>query len=150
MERAVAAYKQYNADRIIGEANNGGDFIGALLRTVDPDVPYTKVTASRGKAVRAEPISALYEQRRCHHAGVFVELEDELCTWAPGDSDSPDRLDALVWAMSALKGLTRGSWADAYGIVTCENERCKRGYIAEGRNACPHCGTLKPAEEGAA
>jgi phage terminase large subunit-like protein len=150
MERAVAAYRQFNGDRIIGEANNGGDFIGALLKTVDPDVPYTKVTASRGKAVRAEPVSALYEQGRIHHAGVFVELEDELCTWAPGDSDSPDRLDACVWAISALKGLSRGSWADAYGIVTCVNARCGRGYLSEGRKACPHCGTPKPPEENAA
>jgi phage terminase large subunit-like protein len=146
MERAVSAYKQYQGDRIIGEANNGGDFIGALLKTVDPNVPYTKVTASRGKAVRAEPVSALYEQGRVHHVGVFVELEDELCTWAPGDADSPDRLDACVWAVSALKGLSRGSWADAYGIVTCVNESCKRGYLSEGRTACPHCGTPKPAE----
>jgi phage terminase large subunit-like protein len=149
MERAVAAYHQFNGDRIIGEANNGGDFIGALLKTVDPDIAYTKVTASRGKAVRAEPVSALYEQGRIHHAGVFVELEDELCTWAPGDSDSPDRLDACVWAVSALRGLSRGSWADAYGIVTCVSERCGRGYLSEGRKACPHCGTPKPEESAA-
>jgi phage terminase large subunit-like protein len=78
MERAVAAYRQWSADRVIGETNNGGDFIGALLKTVDPDIPYRKVTATRGKAVRAEPASALYEQRRIHHAGVFPDLEDEM------------------------------------------------------------------------
>lgn len=148
MERAVAAYRQYSADRIIGEANNGGDFIGSLLRTVDPDVPYTKVTASRGKAVRAEPISALYEQRRVHHAGVFTELEDEMVTWSPAEAGpSPDRMDALVWACTALKGLTRGSWADAYGVTTCQ--KCTRGYLSENRDRCPHCGTLAPREDAA-
>lgn len=138
MERAVTAYRQYNADRVIGEANNGGDFIGALLRTVDPDIPYQKVIASRGKAIRAEPISALYEQRRIHHAGVFTELEDEMVTWAPGDGTSPDRMDAMVWALTALKGLSRGSWAEAYGVMTCEG--CGRGFLSENRHQCPHCG----------
>jgi phage terminase large subunit-like protein len=144
MERAVAAYRQFDGDRVIGEANNGGDFIGALLKTVDPNVPYQKVTASRGKAVRAEPVSSLYELGRVHHAGVFMELEDEMVTWVPGDADSPDRMDALVWAVTALKGLSRGSWADAYGVVTCPG--CTRGYLGEGRKACPHCGAEKPAE----
>lgn len=143
MERAVAAYRSWNADRIIGEANNGGDFIGALLKTVDPDVPYTKVVATRGKAIRAEPISALYEQRRIHHAGVFPDLEDEMVTWVPGDGSSPDRMDALVWALTSLKGLSSGSISDAWGIIWCANKDCKRGYLGEGRAQCPYCGTPK-------
>jgi phage terminase large subunit-like protein len=146
MEKAVSAYRTWNADRVIGEANNGGDFIGDLLRTVDVDVPYTKVIASRGKAIRAEPSSALYEQNRVHHAGVFTELEDEMVSWAPDDGSSPDRLDALVWALTALKGLTRGSWAQAFGAVVCTG--CERPYIAENKAACPYCGRAKDGGDG--
>jgi phage terminase large subunit-like protein len=99
---AIAAYHGWKADRIVAETNNGGEMVEATLRMVDANVPYTAVHASRGKAVRAEPISALYEQGRAHHLGVFAALEDQLCEWAPGDKDSPDRLDALVWAGTAL------------------------------------------------
>ena len=67
-------------------------------------MPYSDVHASRGKAVRAEPIAALYEKGRCHHVGTFADLEDEMTNWTPGDSDSPNRLDALVWAITELKG----------------------------------------------
>lgn len=99
---AVAAYYKYKADRIIGEANNGGDMIEALIRAFDKDVSYKKVHASRGKQTRAEPVSALYEQGRAHHLGMFAELEDQMCTWLPTDADSPDRMDALVWAVTEL------------------------------------------------
>ena len=70
MKKAVWAYREHKADRIVAEANNGADYIGSLLRTVDPDIPYRKVTATRGKAIRAEPVSALYEQGRIHHVGL--------------------------------------------------------------------------------
>lgn len=99
---AIAAYHGWHADRIVAETNNGGEMVEATLRMVDANVPYTAVHASRGKAVRAEPVSALYEQGRAHHLGVFAALEDQLCEWAPGSADSPDRLDALVWAGTAL------------------------------------------------
>lgn len=98
---AVDAYHRFNADRIIGEANNGGDLIETVLRTVDPNIPYTKVHASRGKYTRAEPVAALYEQGKVHHVGSFPAMEDEQCTWVPGDK-SPNRMDALVWCMSEL------------------------------------------------
>lgn len=102
-KRAVQLYWQWEADRVIGEANNGGDMIEALLRHVDPNVSYRKVIASRGKQVRAEPISALYEQHRVHHVGAFPALEDQLTTWDPATAEkSPDRLDALVWALTEL------------------------------------------------
>lgn len=102
-KKAVGMYKYWNADRIIGEANNGGDMIEALIRTVDAEASYKKVHASRGKQTRAEPISALYEQKRVHHVGMFPELEDQLCEWDPVIStDSPDRLDADVWALTEL------------------------------------------------
>lgn len=112
--RAVKAFHDHRADFIVAETNNGGDWIGSLLRTADPNVPYKKVTASRGKAIRAQPMSSLYEQARFHHVGVFPILEDQMCAFTP-DFDrasagySPDRLDAAVWASTALFG-TAG-WA---------------------------------------
>jgi phage terminase large subunit-like protein len=80
----------------------GGDLVENTLRVVDRNVPIRRVTAKRGKLVRAEPVSALYEQGRVHHVGMFAELEDQLCTFAPGTSDSPDRLDGLVYALTDL------------------------------------------------
>ena len=101
--RAVNLYREWQADRIIGEANNGGALVEANIRTVSRQVPYTAVHASRGKATRAEPIASLYEQGRCHHVVTFPELEDQLTTWVPGTGmASPDRLDALVWGMTEL------------------------------------------------
>lgn len=99
--RAVEAYNTWQADRVIGEANNGGDMIEAVLRQVG-NVAYKKVTATRGKRLRAEPVSALYEQQRVHHVGQFKRLEDQMVTWTPDSPDSPDRLDAMVWALTEL------------------------------------------------
>ncbi len=100
---AVAAYKNRRADRIVGEVNNGGDLVEANIRAVAPEVSYRAVRASRGKAVRAEPVAALYEQGRVHHVGALTELEDQLCSWTPqGNDRSPDRMDALVWAITEL------------------------------------------------
>jgi phage terminase large subunit-like protein len=100
---AVLGYRHYGADRIVGEVNNGGDLIETVLRTVDPHVSYHSVHASRGKYMRAEPIAALYEQGRIHHVGQFPELEDQMCSFVPGEySGSPDRLDAAVWALTEL------------------------------------------------
>lgn len=99
---AVQAFHDYKADRVIGETNNGGDMIELLLRQVDPAVPYKKVTATRGKLVRAEPVAALYEQRRAHHVGLLPELEDQMCNYTPDSNTSPDRMDAMVWAMHEL------------------------------------------------
>jgi len=112
--RAVNALDRHGADRIIGEANNGGDLIEHTLRTVRPNVPYRKVHASRGKAARAEPIAALYEQGKVHHVGGFRELEDQLCSWEPlSGMRSPDRLDALVWALTELMPVGGIGWGDA-------------------------------------
>lgn len=101
-KRAVEGYYRWQADRIVAEANNGGQLVETVLRTQDERVPITLVHASRGKLTRAEPVAALYEQGKIHHLGTFPELEDQLCEWIPGDSDSPDRLDALVWAITEL------------------------------------------------
>lgn len=99
----VKAYHDNKADRIIAETNNGGDLVEAVIRTVDVNVSYKKVTASRGKMIRAEPIAALYEQGRVHHVGSFDKLEDQMCEYSPISSKkSPDRMDALVWAITEL------------------------------------------------
>lgn len=101
--RAVDAFVLHKADRIVAEQNFGGQMVEATIRAVAPRVPVKMVHASRGKAIRAEPIVALYEQHQVHHVGNFPELEDQMCGWDPAGNDpSPDRLDALVWAMSEL------------------------------------------------
>ena len=97
----VKGFRRHQADRVIGEVNNGGDLVEMNLRQVDPNIPFTKVHASRGKIIRAEPIAALYEQGRVHHLGTFPELEDQMTNWVPGDK-SPDHFDALVWALHEL------------------------------------------------
>lgn len=99
---AVAAYHQHKADSIIAEANQGGDMVRELLRTIDSRVPIKLVHASRGKRTRAEPVASLYEQGKVKHVGFFPALEDQLCSWVPDVSNSPDRLDALVWAFTDL------------------------------------------------
>jgi phage terminase large subunit-like protein len=99
--KAVDGYDLHNADLIVGETNNGGDMIECTVRTVRNDVSYKGIHASKGKHTRAEPVSSLYERGRVHHVGVFTELEDQMCTWVPG-LDSPDRLDATVWAITEL------------------------------------------------
>ena len=101
--QAVAAYHRWKADVIVGEVNNGGDMIEHVIRSVQGGarVNYKCVRASRGKYTRAEPVAALYEQGRAHQVGFFADLEDQLCSWMPGE-DSPDRLDAMVWAYHEL------------------------------------------------
>ena len=99
--RVVGLYHARRADRVVAEVNQGGAMVEAVLREVDRDVAYSAVHATRGKAVRAEPVAALYEQGRVSHVGAFAALEDEMCT-AITDAASPDRLDALVWAVWEL------------------------------------------------
>jgi len=102
---AIALYKRWMADRIVAETNNGGMMVESVLRQVDEQIPYKSVHATKGKRVRAEPISALYEQGRVHHVGRHNDLEDQLCNWDPMSTESPDRLDALVWACTELIGV---------------------------------------------
>jgi phage terminase large subunit-like protein len=108
--RAVNAYHELSADRIIAEVNNGGDLVEQVIRTVDRRVSYRKVHATRGKRVRAEPVAALYEQSKVHHVGMFADLEDQQCSFTPDGYDgSPDRVDALVWALTELMVDAAGS-----------------------------------------
>lgn len=100
---AVRAYRDFKADRILAEANNGGQMVESVVRMADRNASYKAVRASRGKVTRAEPVSALYEQGRCHHVGCFPVLEDQMCEYDPKTSRfSPDRMDALVWGFTEL------------------------------------------------
>ena len=100
---AIGEYDKWKANWIIGEANNGGDLIETVLRNIDRSITYQKVTASRGKFTRAEPVVALYEQGRVHHVGSLPKLEDQMINWSPVTGErSPDRIDAMVWLVSHL------------------------------------------------
>lgn len=115
--RAVAAYHEFKADRIVAERNFGGAMVEHVIRTVDPKVSYREVTASRGKVARAEPVAALYEQGRISHIGGLPELEDQMCQVGPDGfigEGSPDRVDATVWALTELMLTKTGyRWAGA-------------------------------------
>ena len=100
---ALALYREHKADCIVAEANNGGEMVAATLRVHDRGANVRTVHATRGKATRAEPVAALYEQGRASHVGALARLEDQLTTWDPATSrTSPDRLDALVWALTEV------------------------------------------------
>lgn len=101
----VRLYRRFEADRVVVEVNQGGDMVGALLRSIEADLPIAEVRAARGKFTRAEPVAALYEQGRVVHAGHFPALVDQLADFGPdglSGGRSPDRVDALVWALTAL------------------------------------------------
>ena len=167
--RAVNVYHSQKADRIVAEVNNGGEMVEFTVRTVDPNVSYKAVHASRGKRTRAEPIAALVEQGKIHHVGLFAELEDQLCTWDASLGDtSPDRLDAYVWAFTELtvstgaegflnymKGKAKGatdpvlppapvSGDDADALVVkhqaCRMKGTTRTVVENGRRRCAACG----------
>ena len=98
----IKMYHKWNADRVVAEVNQGGDMVETIIRGIDNDVSYRKVHASRGKRTRAEPIAALYEQHRVKHFGSHAGLESQMTSWDSRGSDSPDRVDALVWGLSDL------------------------------------------------
>ncbi|MEM1383118.1 MAG: terminase family protein [Pseudomonadota bacterium] len=104
-EMALEAYREHRADRLVAEVNQGGELIETVIREIDPDVSYRAVRATQGKRVRAEPVAALYEQGRVHHLAGLAALEDQMCRFTAkgvGGIKSPDRLDALVWALTDL------------------------------------------------
>ena len=137
---AINEFELHKADRIIAETNNGGDLVVHLLQQVNPNIPVKKVTATRGKAVRAEPIAALYEQGRVHHVGYFAELEQQMTEWEPGVSkDSPDRMDAMVWSLTELsEGSTLLNALTGMGKL-CPN--CSFPNI-KSASACIKCGSI--------
>lgn len=102
-QKALGAFRAHNGDRMIAEVNQGGDMVEQVIRQLAPQISFRAVRAIHGKKHRAEPIAALYEQGRVHHCGNFKHLEDEMCGWTgQGNEASPDRLDALVWALTDL------------------------------------------------
>lgn len=136
---AVQAYERHKADRIVAETNNGGDLVIHLLQQVKPGIATKKVTATRGKQLRAEPVAALYEQGRVHHVGYYSKLEDEMCEYEPGVSvDSPDRMDALVWALTEL---SEGS--NTLNFLTAMANFCPKCKTPVSRSLsfCPACNT---------
>ncbi len=103
--QAISAMQRWGADRLVAEVNQGGDMVETVIRQINPLVPFRKVHATRGKAIRAEPVAALYEQGRVLHHGALPALEDQMCAMTPQGytgKGSPDRLDALVWALHEL------------------------------------------------
>jgi len=108
---AVTAFYRSKANRIVAEANNGGEMVSTTIAQVDKRVPVKLVHASRGKQTRAEPVAAIYEQGRGHHVGSFPALEDEMCLWVPGDP-SPNRMDALVWGATELLDFSIAEYVD--------------------------------------
>lgn len=100
--KVVALYHEYRADRVVYERNQGGALVARNLSVEDPSVALKDVQASRGKITRAEPVSTLYERGKVHHVGFFDRLEEQMCTFEAGQPNSPDRMDALVWAITEL------------------------------------------------
>ena len=103
--RVIEIYRAHEADRIVAEVNQGGELVETVIRQIDASVPIRKVRATRGKWLRAEPVAALYEQGRVAHLGALPELEDEMSDFGPdglSGGRSPDRVDALVWALTEL------------------------------------------------
>lgn len=125
--KAVALFDQYKADSILVEVNQGGDMVSAVLKQVRPVLPIREIRAHVGKKLRAEPVAAMYEQGRIHHIGAFDKLEDQMTTWTPADSTSPDRLDAMVQAFSDLLGTSSIS-----------------NYFNSLANICPKCSMPNP------
>jgi predicted phage terminase large subunit-like protein len=112
-EAAVSALERHHADRIVAEVNQGGDLVAEVVRQIDPMVPFKAVRASRGKVARAEPVAALYEQGRVHHVGAHSALEDQMRRMTQAGyqgQGSPDRVDALVWALHELMVEPAAKW----------------------------------------
>jgi len=107
-ERAIAAYREFEGDCIVAESNQGGEMVRSVLNQALGNAPVTLVHATRDKQTRAMPFAALYERGRVHHLGLFAELEDQMCQY-DGSGASPDRMDALVWALAELVPLTKAS-----------------------------------------
>lgn len=139
-QRAIDAFDEFQASRIVGETNMGGEMIETIIKQLRPTIPYRGVVAKRGKRLRAEPISALYEQGRVSHQGYFPQLEEQMTTWVDGESDfSPDRLDALVHGLTALDIGTGSSAAQWFASVAPNCLDC--GMPNEvGSATCASCG----------
>ena len=130
------AFLNYNADRVVGEQNYGGDMVRAVIQAGEEHIPVELVNATRGKVVRAEPIAALYEQNKIHHVGYFPELEDQLCAMLQSGYQglkSPDRADSMIWGFTNLfPGMTRKKADENWrtpNVVTRERSASKRSNV---------------------
>ncbi len=132
--RVLDAYDQWQADRIIVERNNGGEMCETTLRSVRASAPIETIVASRGKTVRAEPIAALYEQGRVHHVGTFGPLEDQMVTF-PVSNEHDDRVDALVYALTAIVEGQPGTFADFEGYYERSAPIAAPPRVVEQRSA---------------
>ena len=138
-KQVIDAYDKHEADAIVVEVNQGGLMVSQTLKTVRQLLPIREVRATKGKAIRAEPISAMYEQGKIHHVGSgFAELENQLTTWTPEFGKSPDRLDALVWALTEL--MTRSNAATYLHSISISCSTC--GYPNKmNATSCASCGS---------
>ncbi len=143
MTRAVSAFHRWHADRIVAERNNGGDYLEGVLRTVDENVPYSTVYATRGKVVRAEPIAALWEQGRGHIVGSLPTLEDQMCEYTSDTEDSPDNFDAFIWASAELN-----AGGSAMGFLASISHMCQKCELPspKGSPVCRRCGASLDAD----
>ena len=142
----VAAYERWEADGIVVEVNQGGQMVTSVLNTVQSNLPIKAVRAAKGKKTRAEPISALYEQGRIHHIGLFETLETQLTSWTSDIAQSPDRLDALVWGMTEL--FTKSGAADYLRYLS---KFCACGFPnPKSAGTCSSCKQSLPSEESVA
>lgn len=157
-QEAVWLYWEHKADRLVAERNYGGDMVREVIATVDPNVSYRDVTATRGKDIRAEPISALYESGKelIHHVGVFEKLEEEMCSYVPKiTKQSPNRMDALVWACSELfpQGIQltyAASVVEQYNqeVQKVQQSPMAKPMIADNAGGCQNCGSKLLIQRG--
>jgi len=141
--KAVEVFKNWKADAILVEVNQGGDMVSAVLRQVDPSLPIREIRAHVGKKLRAEPVAAMYEQGRIKHIGNYEKLEDQMSNWTPDSSDSPDRLDAMVQAFSELLGTS--SISNYFNALA---NFCPKCYLPMPKSfsQCSKCGTAMITE----
>ncbi len=149
--RAIEAYHSHKADRIVAEVNQGGQMVEATIRVQAPKVAFKAVHASRGKVVRAEPVSALYEQKKVHHVAHLAQLEDQLCSFTSdydrGRGGSPDRLDALVWALTELMLDGQAAipvFGDIGQVTTTSRADPVLGLVGHAQNPACVSSTLNP------
>jgi phage terminase large subunit-like protein len=135
--KALSLYMQYGADCIVGESNQGGDLVESNLHNIDEFAQVKLVRATRGKWIRAEPVSGLYERGLVHHVGMFPDMEAEMTTWKPDDADSPDRMDALVWAVTELSGNSMVTFSMIGQGAPVDPHQA--AFDAETRLAAPDC-----------
>ena len=142
-KKVAVTARIWDASCVYYESNQGGDWIKDSLKGIDPTLPCREAHSSRGKIMRAEPVSALCEAGRIHMVGTFPELEEELCIMRPNTKSKggdDDRSDAMIHAVWGLRLVSYGSYTSAYGQLTCAE--CDKLY-ARTRQSCPHCGTVR-------